>query len=479
MKIKFISFTLICIWILALTWSKPVAASSTSLTASTYTVTRFDDPALASCSASDCSLREAVIAANLHPGSTVVIQAGTYTLAQAGANEDGAATGDLDIYGAMTISGAGAAKTTINGGGLDRVFQVLPTGNATISGVTITNGFVAAGTDYGGGGLSNSGTLVLSNCVVTGNHTENFGGGIDNSGNLKLIGTTVSHNTVSGGDFSNGGGIYNGPVAANPGADSLTLLNSIIEDNSALDNGGGLNNNGPSALTNSIVRNNTAGSGGGIFNNGAGSLTLAQSAIVANTANSTVGGGIDNEGPATITNTTISGNSASQITRGKGGGIYNNGMLTLLNVTIAFNQAPAGGPAVDNDATFNMTNTILTSSDAAASGNCIGTAAITSGGHNLEFGDSCGLHAAGDQVNANPNLGPLQINDSFTPTHALLSGSPAIDAGDSRPSVCPATDQRGYFRPQDGNEDGVSACDIGAFEVGIRPTYTFIPVVMR
>jgi hypothetical protein len=64
-------------------------------------------------------------------------------------------------------------------------------------------------------------------------------------------------------------------------------------------------------------------------------------------------------------------------------------------------------------------------------------------------------------------LGPLHDNGGPTFTHALLFGSPAIDAGDN--SACPATDQRGFVRPMDGDDDGTATCDIGAFEhLGLR-----------
>jgi hypothetical protein len=87
---------------------------------------------------------------------------------------------------------------------------------------------------------------------------------------------------------------------------------------------------------------------------------------------------------------------------------------------------------------------------------------IGSQGNNLENTNSCGLTAAGDKINLNPNFGPLQNNGGATTTHALQPGSPAIDAGAN--GGCPATDQRGVARPIDGNRDGSAVCDIGAFE---------------
>src|SRR6266851_8325054 len=75
--------------------------------AASFTVTRTDDPAPSGCLVGDCSVREAIIAANSSPGSTVTIPAGTYTLtiAGTGVGENNAAVGDLDILAAMTING--------------------------------------------------------------------------------------------------------------------------------------------------------------------------------------------------------------------------------------------------------------------------------------------------------------------------------------------------------------------------------------
>jgi hypothetical protein len=72
--------------------------------------------------------------------------------------------------------------------------------------------------------------------------------------------------------------------------------------------------------------------------------------------------------------------------------------------------------------------------------------------------------ANGSMPNTDPLLGPLQDNGGPNWTHALLPVSPAIDAGDN--AKCPPTDQRGFYRPIDGNDDGIAVCDIGSFEYG-------------
>ncbi len=111
------------------------------------------------------SLRSAIMAADVKGGSnTIKLCNGTYTLTIAGANEDASATGDLDIMGNLTIKGAGAGKTVIDGNNLDRVIQVLR-GKVSISGVTIRHGLA----DTGGGLLNSGGQVSLLSVVVTEN----------------------------------------------------------------------------------------------------------------------------------------------------------------------------------------------------------------------------------------------------------------------------------------------------------------------
>ncbi|HSP55757.1 MAG TPA: CSLREA domain-containing protein [Dehalococcoidia bacterium] len=113
-----------------------------------------------------CTLRAAIQEANALGGAdTITLPAGTYTLGIGGADEDVSATGDLDITGDLTINGAGAGTTTVDGGGIDRVFQVV-SGTVSISGVTIRNGaaFNLSPFQGSGGGIYNvsGSTLTLS-----------------------------------------------------------------------------------------------------------------------------------------------------------------------------------------------------------------------------------------------------------------------------------------------------------------------------
>ena len=193
------------------------------------------------------------------------------------------------------------------------------------------------------------------------------------------------------------------------------------------------------SIGNSTISDNSA-SWGGVYAGG-GDLSIVNSTISGNSANTGTGGGIYNfNSSLRITNSTITGNSA-----GSGGGIYNDGSQGASIVEIS--------------------NTIL---NAGASGENIfnngGT--VTSIGYNLSSDDGGGyLNGPGDQINTDPLLGPLQSNGGPTFTHALLPGSPAIDAGDPNFIPPPSTDQRGC--PFDRVFNG--RIDIGSFETQPPP----------
>ena len=162
--------------------------------AATFVVTKTADAADGTCDA-DCSLREAIIAANSAPGDdTITVPAGTYTLTIAGTSEDAAATGDLDINSNITINGAGAGTTIIDGGALDRVFHVSGAFAVNISGVTVRNGRIS---DHNGGGIWNdSGTLTITNCTFSGNSAGAGGGMWNYFGTLTITNSTFSDNSA-------------------------------------------------------------------------------------------------------------------------------------------------------------------------------------------------------------------------------------------------------------------------------------------
>src|SRR3989338_4354621 len=146
---------------------------ATPVLAATFTVTKIADTNDCVCDA-DCSLREAIGAANALPGADVItLPAGTYTISIGGTGEDLNATGDLDITGDLTISGAGDTSTIIDGAAIDRVLTVFPGATVFIDSVTVRNGNPGAG--FGAGGILNAGTLTLTNSPVTDNTGEDFG----------------------------------------------------------------------------------------------------------------------------------------------------------------------------------------------------------------------------------------------------------------------------------------------------------------
>lgn len=365
----------------------PILSGSAAF-AAVFSPTKTTDSLDGSCDR-DCSLREAIVAANANAGEDVILlPAGTFTSTLAGAGEQAAASGDLDVNGDLIVIGAGASKTVIDGGGLDRVLEVAGGVSVELRDVTLRHGQVAGP----GAGIVNAGHLVLRRCVVTGN-------------------------AATSGETGSGGGIQSLPADAQ--------------------------------------------------------LEVFDSTIFANTATG-VGGGLALGGHFRFENTTISGNLTTSTT---GGGLYvtEQGDGSLRNLTITGNRAAsrAGGAFIENRAFVgfppSIANTVLAGNTAPERPDCEGT--FDSQGHNLVgdgsqcdgFGASHADLVGTGAARIDPKLGPLTANGGPTATHALLAGSPALDAGDSAApgggtGSCAGDDQRGAARP------GGSRCDIGAFE---------------
>jgi hypothetical protein len=263
--------------------------------------------------------------------------------------------------------------------------------------------------------------------------------------------------TIRNGDVlntDNGGGIFN----AN--ASRLAVVSSTLSNNRASHGGAIVNEGGTARLENSNLEQNQASNqGGGIFNGG-GQMTISTTTLDNNLADN--GSGIYSNGTLTMTNSTLSQNQALAAF---GGGIYNDGPSTsvavLTNTTLAQNEAAVNGAGLYNDGgAVTLINTIV--AENTPGGDCFNNSgSITDAGYNLDSDATCSL-APPSIPAGNANLSPLQNNGGSTQTHALLDGSQAIDAGNN--NVCPATDQRGEPRPQDGDESGAPICDIGAYE---------------
>jgi CSLREA domain-containing protein len=471
------ALTAIVAALVAASWGGMPATGHEPAGGLTFTVTRTDDPDPSDCEPDDCSLREAVIAANSSPGhSTIVIPAGEYILSIPTTGEDAAADGDLDLTDDVTITGAGADTTSLDAGGQvtsDRAFHVLAGVDATISGMTITGASLPVG--YGGA-IYNQGALTLSQVVLDQNGAGE-GGGVHNKGVLN-----VSDSVMSGNIGVQGGAIKNeGPAS---------LTNVILEDNEAWTSGGAVMNtaSGSLVIEDSLIAGNSvsytarlvagtiSGRGGGIYN--AGELEVRDTTLSGNSSE-LYGGGLYNDGSAEVTGVTFSGNEAADFGAAvfntedgiisianstisgntaqlDGGGLHNFGQARFAFTTITGNVAESGsGNGIFNpDALVEMRATILT---ANSDSNCAGFGTYQSTGHNISDDATCSLTEDTDLPDTDPVLGPLADNGGPTFTHALGSGSPALDGG---PVTCPGVpaDQRGLPRPQG------DACDIGAYE---------------
>ena len=247
-----------------------------------FTVTKTADTADGSCTPQDCSLREAIIAANATIESDVIeVPAGRYVLTIPGTGEQASATGDLDILNGVVISGAGARKTIIDGGGIDRALHVPYTGTSTqfhvwVENVTITGGVIS---NEIGGGLWHqqpTATFHLLRSTVRGNRATQ-GGGIGNGYPFEAT-MIIDRSTISGNRApqGQGGGIQN--------VGTLTIINSTISGNRTRHGGGLMNHQGSTTIEYSTIAFNTGSNhGGGIFLNSA-QVTVEGSIIAKNTS---------------------------------------------------------------------------------------------------------------------------------------------------------------------------------------------------
>lgn len=325
--------------------------------------------------------------------------------------------------------------------------------NCTAGGVctiTLTSGQLVVNATSTAGALTITNTTGASRLFISGNNTSRVF--VVNAGaNLSLEGVTITggYGTVTPAtSFRFGGGIYN-----NGG--TLSLTNSSVSGNFSPAGGG------------------AGGVGGGIYSTG--TLTVTNSTVSGNNAElcngcGTSGGGIYNDGgTASLTNSTVSGNTARY-----GGGIYNTGTFTITSSTITANTAQGAVSPGSGGGIFN-----------AASGSLILTNTIVAG--NLVINSSSPDIAGGisptssyNLIGGDPKLGSLADNGGPTQTHALLPGSPAIDAGNNSGAT---TDQRGFARrvdlPSTPNATGGDGTDIGAYELQSSPTAASVTISGR
>lgn len=399
-----------------------------------------------------CSLRAAIQETNALPGAdSIVLGAEVYVLSLPGSQEDAAASGDLDILDDLVLIGAGAAASIIDGGALDRVFDLGAAATVRIEALTLRNGLLdpdsgPMATAKGAGMRVGAGvTVELQDVEVRGNRVEFLGGGaagIDNAGCLHGVRVRL----IDNGDFAEPGFVRNhtgGIFSA--GADSCLVL----EDSEITGNRGSVG----SALT----------------VDEAAPAILRRTLVADNFATSSNALHLNHGSEVRLENVTISGNASGMAT------ILNDGftLLTIVNSTITANQGPGDGrtPLVGGildvhglSRTF-LTNTILSGNAAGIiNDNCDNVASLDGGnliGLTSQNGQECrALTRPDDFIDIDPGLGPLADNGGFTRSHR--PGPNAIDRGVA--GGCLPEDQRGLARPQDGDGDGLAICDIGAIE---------------
>jgi CSLREA domain-containing protein len=409
-------------------------------------VTKTDDTFDGACLPRDCSLREAVAAANAAPGpNTIHVPAGDFRLSLAGSSEDEAASGDLDLTETTTILGAGfegdeATFITAGAGLGDRLFHLLD-GVTTLEALYVGGGAAEAGgavlveseagltlrqsrldasraTGADGGGLVYSlGTLDIvesrltngcsagpggaivstGSASVTGSQFEDnesvtSGGSIANHGQMTLSATTINRGFAGGGELcgtqgqGDGGGIFN--------EGDLTVTDGEITRTEATGVGGAIATSGSLQVQGTVIRSLATRSGGGVAVAPGGTATIT-AVDINSSASDGNGGGVFVEagGTASVNDSVVAGNAPL------GGGLANNGDLTVRGSTVTYSRA-FDGAGIHNSGTLIMEASTIRQNSARDHGGGIfslGTMTISSStisGNTAVFGG--GLFLQGD-----------------------------------------------------------------------------------
>jgi CSLREA domain-containing protein len=401
-----------------------LAVATGRASADQFVPTRHDDPVPGACKPGDCSLREAIQAAENQPGrDEIVLSRGTYDIEIPDTTGTGIEAGDLNLSGALSVIGRGPSLTKVDGNGVDRVFTA--GGNNSIRGLTVKGGDASMNpghTSVGGGVAAFGEKLVLGNVKILKNQAH-LGGGVESTAaQLKIVRSTLHLNRADEGAGLDLRSSITQPVT--------TIKNSTLDTNIAELKGAGILADGfvsgPATQTPVLELFNT---------------TIAGNVAVGDPGPQ--GGGLmaDNGASVGTAHVTIAGNRAGDVVNdGIGGGLYQHsgatiglGETILANNYVGYNgQATASGPSAE----------------------CAGS--ITGDGGNLLLtlpGNTC-IVSGGTTGTNNAGLGALGDHGGPTKTIPLLSGSPAIGLG---VSCFPRKDQRGSPRPETG-------CDSGAFE---------------
>jgi CSLREA domain-containing protein len=506
------------------------AALASNAEAADFVVDNTTDANSGSCTAAsnDCSLRDAVDAANSAAGpDRVVFQSGLTGSIELTA-------GAIDIASPLQVLGPGYNNVHVDASGDSRIFSIdgstAPGMAVTISGLRLRGGYVhnadggairsestnltiadsylqesravadsaplvrGGGVAAFGGSLTVRGSFVVTNSVrgipsagrggeiyaqgtdaLTISDTYLGGGWVDASdegfgagiGAVDAGVVTIDHSKVLMNQFVQGGPQPVGSGLASVGAEKATIDHSTFSSNNRVSVGGAVySEEEPLEVLNSTLSGNSADRGGGLASNN-GSLQVENSTLSRNDA--VVGGGVYSaSGSLAVRNSTLSGNTA--VTYG-GGVESDNGSLAILGSTLANNQALLGGGAYVYAGESNMDNSILADNTAYYGAELY----LASSSANVAFslieqpvygGTLSELVPGSNKLGVDPQLGPLMDNGGPTETQRPALGGPAIDSGRSAGLT---TDQRGSGRPfdipADANAAGGDGSDIGAVEL--------------
>jgi len=430
----------------------------------------------------DLTLRNTIVTGGQETYGGAIFNAGNLTITGGSISRADAVAGGAVFnarYGTLSISNSVLSKSTAYyyGGAVFNYF-----GTLLIEGSTISGNQAA----WGGGVSTYQGAVQIDDCEISSNRAHEGGGVRGRSASV-----TISNSTVTKNSADTGGGVLNY-------SGSFTVQSSVITSNKAVHRGGGTQSwNGDFTIESSLISKNQAGSGAGVgtinfvtlnitnsviaenrsrYSSGgleiwAGNTTIENTTFVKNRAGD-LGGGIGFfSGNLELVNSTVSGNVSKTI----GGGIWHQGTGRVSNTTVTGNQAKEAGGGVYNNSTIGgqlyLSRSLITDNRAATGREIFNR--IVAGAGTVRADDFNMVGASGSSGISGFSLGatdivpsaatrnilaPLSDNGGATPTHALLTGSPAIDAVPGAHPDCTGTDQRGVTRPQ-----GLG-CDIGAFE---------------
>ncbi|MGB7451008.1 MAG: hypothetical protein WBM36_02655 [Lysobacterales bacterium] len=449
-----------------------------SVQAVTFNVTRMDDPVPDGCDVNNCSLREAVIAADQTVAKdTIVLPAGVYLIDLVG-NDSSETVGDLDISSDMEFVGA---PSTIDGQDLSRIMDIRSDANVILRDLTLQN----ANYSSNGGALQIAdGSLTLDSVTFKDNSGGALGGAIYTTGDpivnvedclfdnnsagsgsamYASFGITVRNTVFQGNNASNRGTLYLAGTTSDSLLENVTFDQNLANGsaggilflgrNLSIDgmiatgnestgaNGGALFVSGTAhakqvEIVNAVFDGNMATDGGAIYFASAGDpLDIRHSSFVGNVASDDGGALYLTGGVLDVTNDTFSGNQAT----GDGGAIYmfGNTIFTMQHATLSGDSADRGSALYIN-LTLNVPSAELANN--LIDGDCYlsDVGDMTSLGGNVEgTGDSCSLDAGSDLVGqsiAQLGLQPLTANAGGTPTHELTTAS--VARGQGVPAIC-------------------------------------------